>query len=576
MRFVKDVVFWLGLVALGGLIWTFAGCRQTNPPGATTTSAPAQDAMTNSLDAKIRQFAPVDIGVDLAALPANEREALALIVDAARIMDGVFLEQSWAGNTAVMAQLAADRSPLGQSALHYFLINKGPWDRVDHNTLFVPRALGVVEKPAQANFYPADATKDEVDKWIAGLSGDAKTQATGFFSVIRRDASGKLISVPYSVEYQNSLVQAASLLRQAAAKTAQPTLKKFLELRAAAFLSNDYFASDMAWMDLDASIEPTIGPYETYEDEWFGYKAAFEAFVAVRDDAETKKLAMFGGQLQGLEDALPIDPKYRNPKLGALAPLRVVDVVFAAGDGNRGVQTAAYNLPNDDRVISQKGSKRVMLKNVQQAKFDKVLLPISNVALAAADRSRVSFDAFFTHILMHEVMHGLGPHQVSGTNQPVRLALKDTYSALEEAKADISGLWALQQLADKGVVSKDIASSMYVTFLASTFRSIRFGINEAHGKGIALQLNYLLDHGAVIVNADGTFAVVDAKIRDAVSNLTHDVMTLEAEGNYAGAQSLLKQMVTIRPEVQRVLDKLKDVPIDIEPNFVSAGGFPRS
>jgi hypothetical protein len=251
----------------------------------------------------------------------------------------------------------------------------------------------------------------------------------------------------------------------------------------------------------------------------------------------------------------------------------VVNVVFTAGDANRGVQTAAFNLPNDDRVIKEKGSKRVMLKNVQEAKFAKVLQPIAGVALAAADRANVSFDAFFTHILMHEIMHGLGPHQVQPGGQAVRLALKDTYSAIEEAKADISGLWALQQLAEKGVVSKDIARTMYTTFLASTFRSIRFGINEAHGKGIALQLNYLLDHGGFVVNQDGTFAVVDGKIKEGVAALTRDLMTLQAEGNYTGAQELLKKMVVVRPEVQKVLDRLKDVPVDIEPKFVAAASL---
>ena len=534
--------------------------------------APAP-AAADPLATKIAQYAPVDIAVDTSGLPPNERQALGRMVDAARLMDGLFLEQVWAGNATLLTTLAADRSPGGQTRLHYFLINKGPWDRLDHNAPFVAgAAAGLLPsvKPPQANFYPADATKDDVERWISGLSGDAHSQATGFFTVIRRGPSGTLEAVPYFVEYQNTLAQAAGYLRDAAGLTAQPSLKKYLSARADAFLSNDYFASDMAWMELDASIEPTIGPYETYEDEWFGYKAAFEAFITVRDDAETKKLEAFGGALQGLEDALPIDAAYRNPKLGALAPIRVVNVVFAAGDGNRGVQTAAFNLPNDDRVIKEKGSKRVMLKNVQQAKFDRVLMPIAGVALAPGDRAKVSFDAFFTHILMHELMHGLGPHQVRGTQQAVRLALKDTYSAIEEAKADVSGLWALQQLADAGKVSPAIGQSMYTTFLASAFRSIRFGLSEAHGKGIALQLNYLLDHGAVVVNADGTFSVVDAKIEDAVAGLTHDLMTLEAEGNYAGAQALLTKMVVVRPEVQHVLDQLTSVPIDIEPNFASA------
>ena len=535
------------------------------PPSASVAAAPQAKS---ALDQKIARFAPVDLTPSVAQLPPNEADALAKLVKAASVMDGLFLEQVWAGNPSMLVQLAADRTPEGQAELHYFLINKGPWSRIDHQEPFL-RAATPVKLP-QANFYPADATRDEIDKWIATLKGDAHAAAVGFFTVIRRGPGRQLVAVPYSIEYQNALQTAAGYLREAAKLTAQPSLRKFLELRADAFLSNDYLASDIAWMELDASIEPTIGPYETYEDEWFGYKAAFEAFVTLRDDAETKKLGVFSAELQGLENALPIDPKYRNPKLGALAPIRVVNVVFSAGDGNRGVQTAAFNLPNDDRVIKEKGSKRVMLKNVQEAKFSKVLQPTAGVALAAADRSKVSFDAFFTHILMHELMHGLGPHQVQPGGTAVRLALKDTYAALEEAKADISGLWALQQLADKGVVPADIARAMYTTFLASTFRSIRFGITEAHGKGIALQLNYLLDSGAFTVNQDGTFSVVDGKIRDGVAALTRDLMTIQAEGNYAAAQDLLKKMVVVRPEVQKVLDKLKDVPVDIEPNFVTA------
>ena len=327
-------------------------------------------------------------------------------------------------------------------ACAYFLINKGPWSRLDHNRPFLPGVPS--EKPAEANFYPAGASKAEVERWIGTLPGPDQAKARGFFTTIRRTAPGSASPfqlVPYSLEYQGELGQAARLLREAAALTTQPTLKRFLETRAAAFLSDDYYASDVAWMELDASIEPTIGPYEVYEDAWFNYKAAFEAFITLRDDAETDKLHKFGAELQDIENHLPIDPSLRNPALGALAPIRVVNVVFTAGDGNRGVQTAAFNLPNDERVIREKGSKRVMLKNVQEAKFRVVLQPISMVALAPADRKKVSFDAFFTHILMHELMHGLGPHDivVGGRKTTVRQELKETYSAIEEAKADISG-----------------------------------------------------------------------------------------------------------------------------------------
>jgi hypothetical protein len=529
------------------------------------------------------RFAPADIRADLSALPDNERRALAKLVDAARIMDSLFLKQVWAGNDALLQELghaavshsrgatgaSGASADLAYARLHYFLINKGPWSRLDHNRVFVP---GAPEKPEGANFYPAGATKADVQKWIDSLSGEERARATGFFTTIRRTPAGAFTAVPYSVEYQGELARAASLLREAADLTTQPTLKKFLSTRADAFLTDDYYDSDVAWMELDASIEPTIGPYEVYEDEWFNFKAAFEAFITVRDEAESRKLQSFSQHLQELENALPIDPQYRNPKLGALAPIRVVNVVFSAGDGNRGVQTAAFNLPNDERVVREKGTKRVMLKNMQDAKFNRVLVPISKVALRAADQKDVAFDAFFTHILMHELMHGLGPHNitVAGRTTTVRQELKETYSAIEEAKADVSGLWALRQLADRKLLDPSIAKTMYTTFLASAFRSIRFGVNEAHGRGIAVQLNYLLDAGAFKVMPGGVFAVDDTKIADAVTALTRDIMTLQAHGDYAQAKNLLDRLGVVRPEVQRVLDRLTNVPVDIEPRFTSA------
>jgi hypothetical protein len=328
-------------------------------------------------------------------------------------------------------------------------------------------------------------------------------------------------------------------------------------------------------MELDSGVEPTIGPYEVYEDEWFNYKAAFEAFITVKDQAESARLQKFAGALQDIENNLPIAPSLRNPRLGALAPIAVVNTVFSAGDANRGVQTAAFNLPNDERVIREKGSKRVMLKNNQQAKFDKVLVPISKVALAAADRGNVSFDAFFTHILMHELMHGLGPHDITtgGRTTTVRQELKDTYSTIEEAKADISGLFALQYLVDKGQIDRGLERTMYTTFLASAFRSIRFGINEAHGRGQAIQVNVLLDKGAFTVNGDGTFSVDAAKIREAVAGLTGDIMTLQAEGSYQKARTMIDTLGVIRPQVQRVLDRLGAIPVDIEPRFATAASL---
>jgi len=514
------------------------------------------------------RFAPVDIKVDLGSLPDYERAALADLVKAARIIDGLYLTQISPDNTSVLLRLAGDDSALGRARLDYFLLNKQPWSGLDHDQPFIP---GVGEKPDGANFYPPDADKASVQAWFSSLPEAQREAATGFFTTIRRAPDGSFMAVPYSVEYQGELQQIARWLRAAAAQTRQASLREFLVKRAEALASNDYYASDMAWMDLDASIEPTIGPYEVYEDRWFNYKAAFEAFITVNDAQESEKLVRFASRLQSLEDRLPIDPKYRK-KLGGAAPIRVVNVVFAAGDGNHGVQTAAFNLPNDERVVAAKGSKRVMLKNFQRAKFEHVLLPVAKLTLAAADQPLVAFDPFFTHILMHELMHGLGPQtiEVRGRASTVRQELKELNGPLEEAKADVSGLWALQQLMDDGVLSRADEHATYVTFLASAFRTLRFGLTEAHAKGMALQLNHLLDAGAVRIQADGTFAVDFSRIRKAIEGLVHEIMTIQATGDYARAKALSETMMVIRPPVAEALARLKDLPVDIRPRFVTA------
>jgi hypothetical protein len=515
------------------------------------------------------RFAPVEVKVDVASLPVHERAALAKLVEASRYVDALFMRQRSPGNNALLLQLLSDRTTLGRARVDYFLLNKGPWSELDEDRAFVP---GVSAKPQGGNFYPGDATREQIDTWMQALPAAEKTEATGFFTTIRRGADGKFISVPYSLEYQGELMEMARLLREAAALTQQPTLKAFLQKRAEAFVSNDYYASDVAWMELDASIEPTIGPYEVYEDEWFNFKAAFEAFITLTDAAETDKLKRFSSQLQDLEDHLPIDKKFRKPKLGGYSPIRVVNVVFSAGDANHGVQTAAYNLPNDERVVAEKGSKRVLLKNFQRAKFDKVLTPIADIALVPQERSLLSFDAFFTHILMHELMHGLGPQtiEVGGRQTTVRQELKELNGPLEEAKADVSGLWALQHLMDKGFLDKKQERNMYVTFLASTFRTLRFGLNAAHAKGMALQVNNLLDAGAIRIDAQGRFSLDVPKTKKAVTALTSQIMTLQAHGDYAGVKRLLDKMSVVRPEVQRVLDQLGQVPVDIAPQFVTA------
>ena len=540
---------------------------------ALTATAVAQTRTAEQPNlAKLEQltarFAPTEITADLSRLSPNDRKVLARLVEVSKIIDGIFLRQSWAGNPAMLLDLAADTRVEAGARLHYFLINKGPWSRLDHNGPFV---LGAPQKPGGADFYPADATKAEIEAWIKSLPAEEQGRAKGFFTVVRRNADRKFTLVPYNIEYGGELTLAAALLREAAALATEPTLKKFLATRADAFLSNDYYPSDVAWMELSSAIEPTIGPYEVYEDEWFNYKAAFESFITVQDEAESAKLKKFSGELQDIENHLPIDPKYRNPKLGALSPMVVVNEIFCAGDANHGVQTTAFNLPNDERVTREKGSKRVMLRNVQEAKFKKTLVPISRIVLSPADQKDVSFDAFFTHTVVHELMHGLGPHDVTvnGRRSTVREELKDTHSALEEAKADISALFAIQHMIDKGVLPKSLEHPLYTTYLASSFRSIRFGTSEAHGRGMVVQFNYLFDHGAFVANKDGTFSVNMDKIRAGVEGLTREIMTVQAEGNYEKAKALLPHPGSIKPEVELALNKMGNIPVDIAPQFTT-------
>jgi hypothetical protein len=551
--------------------------------GSIVTSA-AKQLATNAPDlAQLQKmtarFAPTELNVDISNLSDGDRKALAKLVEAGRVINYIFMEQYWSGDLALYAKLQKDTSPLGKARLHYFWINKSPWSALDGNTAFIP---GVPEhKPLGANFYPESMTREQFESWVKTLPAKEQEQAKGFFTIIRSDGKDGFKIIPYSEAYKPDLVRCGNLLKEAAALTSNATLKHFLTTRADAFLSNDYYESDVAWMELDAPLDITIGPYETYNDELFGYKAAYESYINVRDEKESAKLGAFSGGLQEIENNLPIPAQYRNPKIGAQAPIRVVNEVLTSGDGAHGVQTAAYNLPNDERVIAEKGSKRVMLKNVQQAKFQKTLIPISQRVLAKDEQADVSFDSFFTHILTHELCHGLGPHQVTvnGKQTTPREELKELYSAIEEAKADATGLFALQYMLDHaqqmqlvGVLNltPNSEKQLYTTYLASAFRSLRFGLHEAHGKGMALQVNYLVDKGGFVVRPDGTFAVDYTKIKDAVRDLTHDLLMLEAEGNYSGAKKMLDTLGVIRPDFQNALNKLTDVPVDIEPIFVTA------
>lgn len=563
------------LIGLGLMFLTLATMAAAEEKAAAAPDLAALKKMS-------ARFAPTEMKVDLSRLSQGDRKALAKLVEAARVIDDIFLTQYWSGDHDLYKKLQADQTPLGRARLHYFWINKSPWSALDDFRSFLPGT------PARilpgANFYPEDMKKEEFEAWVKTLPADQQQAATGFFTVVQRDPETRKLTLwPYNDAYGSDLDRAAMLLREAAELTDNATLKRFLTARADAFLSNDYYASDVAWMELDAPLDLTIGPYETYNDELFGYKASFEAYVNLRDDAESDKVQSFSARMQEIENALPLEDKYKNPKLGALAPIRVVNVVFSSGDGNHGIQTAAYNLPNDEKVTAEKGTKRVMLKNIQEAKFQKILVPIARALLPAEAQKDVDFETFFTHILAHEMTHGIGPHQIKVGDRATtpRQELKERYSAIEEAKADVTGLFMLQHLMDKEMKGKRTAGGapspgerrLYTTYLASSFRSLRFGTNDAHGKGMAVQFNYLSDKGGFVARPDGKYEVDFARVRTAVESLDRELLTIEATGDYEGARKLLAVMGVVRPEVQKALARLTNLPTDIEPVFVTANAL---
>jgi Peptidase family M49 len=517
--------------------------------------------------ARLAQYAPTELSADLAALSAEDRAVLAKLVAAARYMDEIFLRQVWRGNPELRQRLAGLAGERAAAARDYFDLNFGPWDRLAASQPFI----GDAPHPPGAGFYPEDLTKDELAVWIAAHPAD-QAALESLTTLVERQG-GALVAVPYSQAFKEFLDPAAALLRAAAAATSNASLRKFLELRADAFASDDYYESDMAWMDLDAPVEVTIGPYETYEDGLFGYKASFEAFVTVALPAESAKLDRYKAELPWLERNLPIPDEDKNLSRGSESPIRVVDEVFTAGDTKAGVQTTAFNLPNDERVREAKGSKKVLLRNVMRAKYDQILTPIAARVLTPEQQARVSFDAFFEETLHHELSHGLGPGKITvdGRATEVRLELKELYSTIEEAKADVCGVYDILALIDRGVIPADLRETLEPTYVAGLFRSARFGVHEAHGQGVVAQFNYLEEKGALEVDEQGRFETRSEAFPGAIRDLLHDLLMLEAKGDYAGTVAFLDRYgKQPGPALLAALDRLKDLPVDVRPLYTGA------
>lgn len=500
-------------------------------------------------------YAEFTLTADLSVYTENQQQMIGLLIDASQIMEDLFWRQAYGDDyEAWLASIGVD------AARQFADQNYGPWDRLDSNKPFID---GVGAKPAGANFYPEDMTKEEFE--AAYLPGKA-----GQYSLVRRNSAGELILVPYHIAYKDELVATAELLHQAADLAESTEFANYLKLRAAALISDDYQMSDMYWMDVkENEIDVVIGPIETYEDQLFGYRAAFESYVLLKDLDWSARLARFAEFLPELQEGLPVPDEYKQESPGSDSDLNAYDVVYYAGDSNAGAKTIAINLPNDEEVQLAKGTRRLQLKNAMQAKFEKILEPIAEVLIDDSQRKHVSFDAFFANTMFHEVAHGLGVKNTINGSGTVREALQNLASSMEEGKADILGLYMITKLFDAGEMGDVVLEDYYVTFMAGVFRSIRFGASDAHGKANMVRFNYFLEHEAFVRDAEsGKYRVNFVKMREAITGLSHDLLVLQGDGDYDGAQNLMDTKGVIGTDLQTDLDRLTQasIPVDIKFN----------
>jgi hypothetical protein len=562
------LVFTLGALALGACKGKETSPASPSGAQATPGSAPDNaDKERAMLEAKIAQFTPVVITADVSDLPAHERQALDLLIEASKLLDPVFDRQVYAGNPALAETLAADQTPLGKARHEYFGIMRGPWDRQDH---FAPFGVDGA-RPRGAGYYPEDLTEEEFRAYLKAHPAEEKA-LTDTYTVVRRDGE-RLVAVPYSEAYAEWLEPAAQKLEQAAALTRNKSLARFLRSRAAAFRSNDYYQSDKDWMDLDSRVEITIGPYETYEDELMGLKAAFESFVTVADPEASAALAKFKELLPAMEQHLPV-PKEVKTKRGAESPIRVVDLVFASGDARASVQTIAFNLPNDERVRKEKGAKKVLLRNVIKTKFDAIMQPVGERVIGDAQRHLLDGEAFFQETLFHELAHSLGPAFVHNDMKQgdVKNALGASYSAIEEGKADVMGAYNILFMIEKGHFPAEFRDKLLVSYFAGLIRSVRFGVAEAHGQGAALQINRFIEEGAVRFDEDTASFTVDLPaLATSIEKLVRDLCMWQHEGDKAAVDAALAKYGVLTPPIAKTLAKLTGIPVDIRPRYPLGG-----
>lgn len=547
---------------------TLAACTHADAPPPAAAADPAPDAVADGdydLRAQYAKIATVKIAPDTAFLSDEERQVVNLLNQAADLMTQIYLRQRSTDLPKLRQTISMSRRADRDLLLQMFDRNLGPWDEVAELHPF----WGTTPMPDGAGFYPTDLTREQLEAYIAAHP-DQKDALLSPYTVVKRDGD-RLVAVPYSVEYKEWLEPAARLLEQAAAITTNPSLKTFLTLRAQSFRTDDYFQSELAWMDLkDTPIEVAIGPYETYTDRLMGQKTAFEAFVTLKDPAESAALDKYKAYLKDMEANLPIDDKYKNFKRGFASPISVAEQVHGGGDNVPGPQTIAFNLPNDERVREAKGAKKVILSNVLGAKFERILNPMGALVLVPDQQVLVMKKYMQLETLFHELSHSLGPGTImlNGKQTTVGEALKEQYSAIEEAKADVMGVWNILLMMQKGELPAAEKPQLFATYLTGIFRAVRFGTSDAHGLGAAAQYGYLRAHGAFVWDEQARrYRVDDAKMEAGIKSLLHDMLMLQANGDYEGTKAFFAKWAVLDDPAKQVLATTKDIPVDIQPLY---------